>query len=104
VIHASGEAAVRAAKEATRTIPIVMTAVDPVGSHFVASLARPRGNVTGVVAVVGELVPRRFPMLREGVPRASRVGVMASGPGGSSACPQRRSVSLTHSLETCHEW
>jgi putative ABC transport system substrate-binding protein len=73
VIVTRGTPAVLAAKNATTTIPIVMTASgDPVGTGAVASLSRPGGNVTGLSAF-SELAAKRFELLREMVPQASRI-------------------------------
>ena len=72
-----GEASIRAAMQATGTIPIVMTlAPDPVGSGFVKSLARPGGRVTGMSALAPDLAGKRVELLKEIVPRAVRVAVL----------------------------
>jgi putative ABC transport system substrate-binding protein len=69
--------AIHAAKQATKTIPIVMvTTVDPVASGIVDSLARPGGNITGLARFTGDLKKRRLELLKEAVPRISRVGVL----------------------------
>jgi putative ABC transport system substrate-binding protein len=66
-----------AAKRATRTIPIVMTgSSDPVGSGLVASLARPGGNVTGLSILAPEMAAKQIALLKELVPRISRVAVL----------------------------
>jgi putative ABC transport system substrate-binding protein len=79
VILTGGSSDIRAAKEATTTIPIVMIqAGDPVGSGFVASLARPGGNITGFSNLRPELSGKRLELLKEMVPRLSRVAVFAS--------------------------
>ena len=66
-----------AAKQATTTIPIVMAvAADPVGSGLVASLARPGGNITGLSLLAPELAGKRLQLLKEVVPRVSRVAVL----------------------------
>ena len=66
VIVAGGSLAVRAAQQATRTIPIVMTGTsDPVGTGFVASLSRPGGNITGLSLLSPELSGKRLELLRE---------------------------------------
>lgn len=76
VIVAVTTPATLAAKEITTTIPIVMVDVaDPVGSGFVASLARPGGNITGVSALQSELVAKELQLLHEAVPKLSRVAV-----------------------------
>src|SRR5215510_12644181 len=74
VIVTSGGALTRRAKEATSTIPIVMTNdPDPVGDGFVASLARPGGNITGLSYYAPELSGKRLELLKEIVPKLSRV-------------------------------
>src|SRR4029453_13339171 len=71
---------VQAAKNATTTIPIVMaTAGDPGGSGFVASLARPGGNITGMSSMMPELAGKRLELLREVLPKLSRVPFLAYG-------------------------
>jgi putative tryptophan/tyrosine transport system substrate-binding protein len=77
VIVATGSQAVRAALQATRNIPIVMSASsDPVGTGFVASLARPGGNVTGNSLLSPELSGKRLALLREIVAGLSRVAAL----------------------------
>ncbi len=79
VIVAGVTAAALAAKNATKTIPIVMGAVgDPIGSGLVASLARPGGNVTGPSLLAPELVGKQLELLRETVPGVSRVAVLSN--------------------------
>lgn len=81
-----------AAKAATSTIPIVMVAVaDPVGAGIVPNLARPGGNITGVTNIVAELAGKRLELLKEIVPRASRVAVFVN-PDNPNAPPQMRSA------------
>jgi putative tryptophan/tyrosine transport system substrate-binding protein len=80
LIFATTAPVIRAAKEATSKIPIVMPAgADPVGSGFIASLARPGGNVTGMSAMILELEGKRLELLREIVPRIGRVAYLAYG-------------------------
>jgi putative ABC transport system substrate-binding protein len=80
IILARSTPVVQAAKNATTTIPIVMLgAADPVGSGFVASLARPGGNITGNSNINPELVGKRIELLREIIPKLSRVGFLAHG-------------------------
>jgi ABC-type uncharacterized transport system substrate-binding protein len=77
VIAAAGTLAPLAAKRATSTIPIVMTAAgDPLGSGLVASLARPGGNVTGMSLMAPDLGAKRLELLKEVLPRLSRVAVL----------------------------
>ncbi len=83
VIVAPGTPSALAAKQATRTIPIVFPAAgDPVTSGLVTSLARPGGNVTGLSNVHPDLVGKRLELLTQAVPRVSRVAVLWH-PGGS---------------------
>jgi putative ABC transport system substrate-binding protein len=84
VIVASSGGDTRAAKEATATIPIVMAQTDdPVASRFVASLARPGGNITGLSTLSPETSGKRLELLKEVVPKLSRVAVFgtSSSPG-----------------------
>ena len=79
VIVTAGGTATRPAREATSTIPIVMTQdPDPVGSGFVASLARPGGNITGLSTLAPELSGKRLEILREVVAKLSRVAVLGT--------------------------
>jgi putative tryptophan/tyrosine transport system substrate-binding protein len=79
VVVAAGPTAIRAAQHATRTIPIVMTGTaDPVGDGFVASLARPGGNITGMSLQMVELPGKRLELLKETVPQRTRVAVLAN--------------------------
>ena len=68
--------AIHAAKQATKTIPIVMVTGDPVASGIVDSLARPGGNITGLATLSRDLSAKRLELLTEAVPRLSRVGVL----------------------------
>jgi putative tryptophan/tyrosine transport system substrate-binding protein len=69
--------AIRAAKQATKTIPVVMvTGLDPVATGLVDSLARPGGNITGLATLAQDLSGKRLELLKEVVPRLSRVGVL----------------------------
>jgi len=79
VIVTAGGQATRSAKEATMTIPIVMTQDrDPVSEGFIASLARPGGNITGLSRVAPELSGKQLELLKEIIPRLSRVAVLVS--------------------------
>jgi putative ABC transport system substrate-binding protein len=76
VINSS--AAIRVAQQATKTIPIIMlTSSDPVEAGTIGSLARPGGNITGVTKFSDELTGKRLELLKETVPKLSRVGVLA---------------------------
>ena len=88
VIVTTGPTGTRAAKEATSTIPIVMAQdPDPVGNGFVASLARPGGNITGLATLRPEISGKRLELLREVVPKLSRVAVFGTStmPGNAQA-------------------
>jgi putative tryptophan/tyrosine transport system substrate-binding protein len=77
VIVADATGAVRAAMQATSTIPIVMaSSADAVGSGLVTNLGRPGGNVTGVTIMLAELSVKRLQLLKEAVPNVSRVAVL----------------------------
>jgi putative ABC transport system substrate-binding protein len=77
VIVALGPAAVQAAKQATSTIPIVMVSVaDPVGAGFVASLAHPGGNVTGLANLAQETMGKRLQLLKTAIPDAERIAIL----------------------------
>jgi putative ABC transport system substrate-binding protein len=78
IVVAGGVPQIRAAKNATKTIPIVMvgSGADPVEFGLVESLARPGGNVTGITNLEGELGGKRLELLKEAVPRVARVAVL----------------------------
>src|SRR5215813_13225327 len=79
VIVTAGPAPTRAAKAATATIPIVMTQdPDPVSNGFVASLARPGGNITGLSNLAPEISGKQLELLKETVPKLSRVAVLGT--------------------------
>ena len=78
IVVAGGDPLIRAAKNATKTIPIVMTGTgsDPVEAGLVESLARPGGNVTGLTNLSRELGGKRLELLKEAVPKVARVAVL----------------------------
>ena len=77
-IVTGGENPTRFAKQATSTIPIIMTSVgDPVGFGFAASLARPGGNITGLSTYSADLAGKRLELLKEAIPRLSRVAFIS---------------------------
>ena len=78
IVVAGGNDAIRAAKNATKTIPIVMVGAgsDPVEAGLVESLARPGGNVTGLTNLTRELGGKRLELLKEAVPKLARVAVL----------------------------
>jgi putative tryptophan/tyrosine transport system substrate-binding protein len=84
IIVAVSTPAIKAAKNATNTIPIIMAGVsDPIGTGFVASLARPGGNVTGLSLQSPELGGKRLELLKQIIPKLSRVALLihAEDPG-----------------------
>jgi len=79
IVVAGTDPLLRAAKQATSTIPIVMTgASDPVAERLVASLGRPGGNLTGISLMIPELGSKRLELLKEVVPRVTRLAVLWS--------------------------
>ena len=78
IVTSGGDTQVRAAKNATKTIPIIMTGrgLDPVAAGLVDSLARPGGNVTGITNINRELGGKRLELLKEAVPKVARVAVL----------------------------
>ena len=77
VLVVDGGAVLRAAMNATKTVPIVMMhSIDPVAAGLVKSLARPGGNLTGIVTLSPELIGKRLELLKEGFPAISRVAVL----------------------------
>jgi putative ABC transport system substrate-binding protein len=91
VIVTGGGQNTRAAKNATKTIPIVMAQdSDPVGNGFVASLARPGGNITGLANLSPEISGKQLELLKEIIPKLSRVAVL----GASEIAPQLKELEL----------
>ena len=78
IVVAGGAGPIRAAKKATKTIPIVMMGpgLDPVEAGFVESLARPGGNITGFTEITGYLGGKRLELLKEAVPKVARVAIL----------------------------
>jgi putative tryptophan/tyrosine transport system substrate-binding protein len=93
IVVAGGGRTIRAAKNATKTIPIVMvgSGVDPVEEGLVESLARPGGNVTGLTNLGPELGGKRLELLKEAVPKLARVAVLYAS-GSSSSVLQMKEV------------
>jgi ABC-type uncharacterized transport system substrate-binding protein len=99
VIVAVTGGATQAARQATRTIPIVMSIVnDPVGSGFVASLARPGGNVTGISIMASDLVGKQLGLLKEVVPKVSRVALLRNPANPASASNLREAETAARAL------
>src|SRR5437773_2919945 len=97
-IFAQSTASVQAAKKATATVPIVSVSGDPVGLGLVASLARPGGNVTGLANFTSELAGKRLELLKEVVPRVSRVAVLWNADALSSTLRMRETEAAAPSL------
>jgi putative ABC transport system substrate-binding protein len=82
-----------AAKKATQSVPIVFAvAQDPVGSGLIASLAQPGGNLTGVTDIARELAGKRLELLKETIPKVSRVGVLLWNPPGPDYADERSEI------------
>jgi putative tryptophan/tyrosine transport system substrate-binding protein len=102
VIAAAGTLAPLAAKQASSTIPIVMTAAgDPLGSGLVASLARPGGNVTGMSLMAPDLGGKRLELLKEVLPRLARVAVLwnAANPYSALVFKETQAAGRTLGIE-----
>jgi putative ABC transport system substrate-binding protein len=99
VIVTGGNEAIRAAKNATSTIPVVMAfSGDPVGSGFVTSLARPGGNITGLTSISQQLVGKRLEILSEVVPSISRIAVLSSPENPLRGPPLKETEDAAHAL------
>jgi putative tryptophan/tyrosine transport system substrate-binding protein len=102
IIVAVNNVAIRSAKEATKNIPIVMvSSVDPVEAGYVDSFARPGGNITGVTTIGRDLSAKRVQLLKEVLPKMSRVGVLwdADGPGPAVAVKEYEAAARGFKLE-----
>jgi putative ABC transport system substrate-binding protein len=99
VIVTGGGNATRAAKKATSTIPIVMAqSGDPVAAGFVASLARPGGNITGLSSLAPELNGKRLELLKEIVPRLARVAIFGTSTNAGNARNLRETEGVAGAL------
>jgi len=102
IIVTAGPADTRAAREATSTIPIVMTFDnDPVGNGFIASLARPGGNITGFSTLAPELSSKQLELLKEIVPKSSRVAILgnSTNPGNALALKEIEAAAKAFGLK-----
>lgn len=102
VIVAVNNVVIRAAKEATKTIPIVMvSSVDPVVAGYVESFARPGENITGLAHLGRDLSAKRVELLKEVLPKMSRVGVLwdTDGPGPAIAFKEYEAAARGFKLE-----
>ena len=103
IIVTAGPSVTRPAKEATATIPIVMTNdSDPVASGFVASLARPGGNITGLTNLAQELSGKRLELLKDIFPKLSRVAILGTSdiPGNAQATKETQLAADAFAVET----
>ena len=87
IVVTAGRGTIQAAKNATKTIPVVMAGegVDPVASGLVESLARPGGNVTGFTYLQGQLGGKRLELLKEAVPKLADVAVLYDAASAGAA-------------------
>ena len=102
VIFAVNNVVIRAAKEATKTIPIVMiSSVDPVEAGYVDTFAHPGGNITGLTTVARDLSAKRVELLKEVLPKMSRLGVLwdANGPGPAIAFKEYEAAARAFKLQ-----
>jgi putative ABC transport system substrate-binding protein len=105
VIVTAGGTSTRVAKEVTATIPIVMAQDnDPVGNGFVASLARPGGNITGLSTLAPEISGKRLELLKEIVPKLSRVAVFgtSNNPGNTQSLKETEIAARQFGLQLQH--
>ena len=98
MIVAAGPPSIQAAKEATATIPIVMSSVGTVATGFVASLARPGANITGISLMSPDLVGKQMELLKEIGPKISRVAVLTNPDNATSATLLRRAQDAARAL------
>src|SRR5262245_37676638 len=99
VIVATNDAAIAAVRRETQTIPIVMAfSTDPAGTGFVASLARPGGNVTGLSTISPELSGKRLELLREIVPGLSRVAMLWNPDARGNLLDYKETETMARSL------
>jgi putative tryptophan/tyrosine transport system substrate-binding protein len=100
VIVTTTDQGAQAASQATRTIPIVLTTGDPVGSGLAATLAKPGGNVTGLTVLLADLSGKRLELLKETIPSITRVAVLWSADAaGISAFKETQAAALGFSLQ-----
>jgi len=98
MIFANGDQAIKAAKEATTTIPIVMLGCDAVAAGLISSLARPGGNITGVTCINSEIAAKRLELLRQMLPRARRIAALYNPGDPSKAIQVRETAAAARAL------
>jgi putative tryptophan/tyrosine transport system substrate-binding protein len=102
VIVSANNVGIRAAKEATKTIPIVMiSSIDPVAAGYVESFAHPGGNITGLAWLNRDISAKRIELLKELLPKLSRVGILwdAEGPGPAVAFKEYTAAARAFKLD-----
>src|SRR6185503_11077108 len=102
VIVAVNNVVIRAAKEATKTIPIVMiSSVDPVVAGYAESFAHPGGNITGLAWLLRDISAKRVELLRELLPKLSKVGILwdSDGPGPAIAVKEYEAAARGFKIE-----
>src|SRR5262249_22638134 len=108
ILVSGGDPEIRAAKDATKTIPVVMVGVgtDPVKAGFVQSLAHPGGNITGITQLGRELGGKRLDLHKEAVGKVDRVAVLYDPDAQGTAREVRENLSVTaHALRlTLQSW
>ena len=101
-IFAANNVAIRAAKAATKTIPIIMVAsIDPVAAGYIESYAKPGGNITGYAHMGRDLSGKRLELLKELIPKVSRIAVLwdSDGPGPKIALKEYEAAALALKLQ-----
>jgi putative tryptophan/tyrosine transport system substrate-binding protein len=102
IIMGVNNVVIRSAKEATTTIPIVMmSSIDPVAAGYVESFAQPGGNITGLARLTRDLSAKRIEILKELLPKASKVGILwdTAGPGPAVALKEYEKAAHGFKLE-----
>ena len=97
-IFVNGDQAIKAAKDATTTIPIVMLACDAVAAGFISSLARPGGNITGITCISSEIAGKRLELLRQMLRRAGRIAVLYNRDDPGKANEMRETEAAARAL------
>jgi putative tryptophan/tyrosine transport system substrate-binding protein len=93
ILALGGPASIRAAQNATSTVPILfLVGLDPVSAGFVASLARPGGNITGVFNQVCDLTPKRLELLSELVPQSKTIALLMNPANGPELCAMQEAA------------
>lgn len=100
VLVTDGSPGTNAAQRATTSTPIVFVSGNPVAQGFVASLSRPGRNLTGVAIITGDLNPKRIQLLKEAVPRMTRLAVLEDQSAQGGAATGTRLGGTWHAIET----